>query len=312
MDGVSGFVDALRERGHSRCSATARWAPSPRPPAPVPRARAPSWRCSPPSSSGALHRRYLDAGAEVIQTHTYGASRLRLARHGLAGRVRDINLAAARLARQVSDEAAPDRPVFVAGSVSPATSPRAAGPVDPAAVRAAIREQVGALHEGGVDLSCSRPSAPATSSPQAVEAAREATRPPGGRAGHVRRRGRRPGDHPRRDPGAGRRDRRGAAPGRRRVELHPRAAGAARGGAPDGDGRPGRGAGHRAAQRRAAPRRLRPLGALRLRRRALRRATPRTTSPPGARLVGGCCGTTPAHVAAAARALAEAPALDRC
>ncbi|NMO89227.1 homocysteine S-methyltransferase family protein [Actinomycetospora sp. TBRC 11914] len=123
----------------------------------------------------ALHRRYLDAGAEVLQTHTYGASRLRLARHGLGPRVRDINLAAARLAREVVDDAAPGRAVFVAGSVSPATSPRAPGPVDPAAVRAALREQVAALDEGGVDLLVLETFAHAEELAEAVEVAREAS-----------------------------------------------------------------------------------------------------------------------------------------
>jgi homocysteine S-methyltransferase len=126
-----------------------------------------------PELVGALHRRYLDAGAEVLQTHTYGASRLRLARHGLGGRVRDVNLAAARLAVQVVEDAAPGRPVFVAGSVSPATSPRTPGPVDPAGVRAAVREQVAALVAGGVDLLVLETFAHADELAEAVELARE-------------------------------------------------------------------------------------------------------------------------------------------
>jgi methionine synthase I (cobalamin-dependent)/5,10-methylenetetrahydrofolate reductase len=129
-----------------------------------------------PELVGALHRRYLDAGAEVLQTHTYGASRLRLARHGLGARVRDVNLAAARLAREVVEVAAPSRRVFVAGSVSPATSPRAAGPPPEAAlVRAAVREQVAALDEGGVDLLVLETFAHVEELALAVEAAREAS-----------------------------------------------------------------------------------------------------------------------------------------
>jgi methionine synthase / methylenetetrahydrofolate reductase (NADH) len=129
-----------------------------------------------PELVGALHRRYLDAGAEVLQTHTYGAGRLRLARRGLGARVRDVNLAAARLAREVVDEAAPSRPVYVAGSVSPATSPRSAGPPPEAAlVRAAIREQVAALDEGGVDLLVLETFAHVEELVEALEAAREAS-----------------------------------------------------------------------------------------------------------------------------------------
>ncbi|MCD2193910.1 homocysteine S-methyltransferase family protein [Actinomycetospora endophytica] len=126
-----------------------------------------------PELVGALHRRYLDAGAQVLQTHTYGAIRPRLARHGLADRVRDVNLAAARLARRTVEDAAPGRPVYVAGSVSPATSPRAAPPPDPATVRAAVREQVAALDEGGVDLVVLETFACADELVEALEAARE-------------------------------------------------------------------------------------------------------------------------------------------
>ncbi|GLZ54217.1 homocysteine S-methyltransferase family protein [Actinomycetospora sp. NBRC 106378] len=126
-----------------------------------------------PELVGALHRRYLDAGAELIQTHTYGASRLRLARHGLARRVHEINVDAARLAREARDDTA--RPAFVAGSISPATSPRLAGPVEPSAVRAAIREQAAALAEGGVDLLVCETFAHAEELAEAVLAVREAT-----------------------------------------------------------------------------------------------------------------------------------------
>ncbi|WP_018333049.1 homocysteine S-methyltransferase family protein [Actinomycetospora chiangmaiensis] len=126
-----------------------------------------------PELVGALHRRYLDVGAEVIQTHTYGASRLRLARHGLARQVHEINVVAARLAREALDDAG--RPAFVAGSISPATSPRLAGPVEPAAVRAAIREQAAALAEGGVDVLVCETFAHADELAEAVEAVRAAT-----------------------------------------------------------------------------------------------------------------------------------------
>jgi methionine synthase / methylenetetrahydrofolate reductase(NADPH) len=126
-----------------------------------------------PELVGALHRRYLDAGADLIQTHTYGASRLRLARHGLARRVHEINVDAARLAREARDDTA--RPAFVAGSISPATSPRLAGPVEPSAVRAAIREQAAALAEGGVDLLVCETFAHAEELAEAVLAVREAT-----------------------------------------------------------------------------------------------------------------------------------------
>lgn len=103
-----------------------------------------------PELVSALHERYLAAGADVLQTHTFAASRPRLERHGLARRVREINLAGARLAAEVRDAAG--RPAWVAGSVSPATPPGFAVPVDEARAALAIREQVEALVEGGIDL----------------------------------------------------------------------------------------------------------------------------------------------------------------
>jgi homocysteine S-methyltransferase len=97
-----------------------------------------------------VHESYLSAGVDVIQTNTFGASALRLAEHGSAGPVREINLAGVRIAREAQDRAG--RPVFVAGSVSPAVTARQRPLISPAQRVAAIREQVSALAEGGVDL----------------------------------------------------------------------------------------------------------------------------------------------------------------
>ncbi|HWN25536.1 MAG TPA: homocysteine S-methyltransferase family protein, partial [Actinomycetospora sp.] len=103
-----------------------------------------------PELVSALHERYLAAGADVLQTHTFGASRPRLERHGLARRTRELNRAGARLAVDARDRAG--RPAWVAGSVSPVTPPGRGTPADAPGVAAAIREQVAALVEGGVDL----------------------------------------------------------------------------------------------------------------------------------------------------------------
>jgi methionine synthase / methylenetetrahydrofolate reductase(NADPH) len=103
----------------------------------------------------ALHRRYLDAGADVIETHTYGATRPRLARYGLAERTAEINRAGAALAVAArAERSAEGRPVWVAGSVSPASPGTAAGgtALGPREADDAVREQVAALVEGGVDL----------------------------------------------------------------------------------------------------------------------------------------------------------------
>src|SRR6059058_206687 len=71
--------------------------------------------CSQPDLIRGIHHEYLQAGAEVIETNTFGGNAIRLARHGLAERVRDINIAGARLAK----EAAKSFDAWVAGSVGP-------------------------------------------------------------------------------------------------------------------------------------------------------------------------------------------------
>jgi len=96
-----------------------------------------------------IHREYLQAGAEIIETNTFGANSFRLARHSMADKVRDINRAGARLAR----EAAKSFDVYVAGSVGPlGTRIEPLGKTSFQEARAAFREQIEALVEGGVDL----------------------------------------------------------------------------------------------------------------------------------------------------------------
>ncbi len=98
-----------------------------------------------------VHESYLAAGVDVIQTNTFGASALRLAEHGSAGPVREINLAGVRIAREAQDKAG--RRVFVGRVGLPGgdRAPAPPGPV-PAQRVAALREQVSALAEGGVDV----------------------------------------------------------------------------------------------------------------------------------------------------------------
>jgi len=96
-----------------------------------------------------IHHEYLQAGAEVIETNTFGANSFRLARHSIANKVRDINRAGARLAR----EAAKSFDVWVAGSVGPlGTRIEPLGKTSFQEARDAFREQIEALSEGGVDL----------------------------------------------------------------------------------------------------------------------------------------------------------------
>ena len=97
-----------------------------------------------------LHEEYLRAGADLILTGTFEATRIHLARHGYGDRVRDVNFQAARTARDAREIIG--QPAFVGGSVGPIGRDLAVGAVTPGEAREALREQVGALVEGGVDL----------------------------------------------------------------------------------------------------------------------------------------------------------------
>jgi homocysteine S-methyltransferase len=99
----------------------------------------------------AIHRDYLAAGAEVLETNTFGANRVRLAQHGLEERVHEIARAGARLAREAREVAGV--PAFVAGSMGPLGRPiQPYGTVELADAQAHFRETAEALLEGGVDL----------------------------------------------------------------------------------------------------------------------------------------------------------------
>jgi methionine synthase / methylenetetrahydrofolate reductase(NADPH) len=96
-----------------------------------------------------IHHEYAHAGAEIIETNTFGANSFRLARHGMADRVREMNVKGARLAR----EAAKSFGAWVAGSVGPlGIRIEPLGKTSFEEARAAFREQMRALVEGGVDL----------------------------------------------------------------------------------------------------------------------------------------------------------------
>jgi methionine synthase I (cobalamin-dependent)/5,10-methylenetetrahydrofolate reductase len=96
-----------------------------------------------------LHHDYLQAGAEVIETNTFGGNSFRLERHGLQDKVREINLAGARLAK----EAAKSFDAWVAGSVGPlGVRIEPLGKTSFQEARDAFREQIAALVEGGADI----------------------------------------------------------------------------------------------------------------------------------------------------------------
>jgi homocysteine S-methyltransferase len=96
-----------------------------------------------------IHQEYLHAGAEVIETNTFGGNSFRLGRHSLSDRVHDINLSGAKIAR----EAAKNFDVWVAGAVGPlGTRIEPLGKIAREEAREAFRQQIAALVEGGVDL----------------------------------------------------------------------------------------------------------------------------------------------------------------
>jgi 5-methyltetrahydrofolate--homocysteine methyltransferase len=106
-----------------------------------------------PDVIGEIHRSYLAAGADVIETDSFGSSSLVLAEFGIAHRARELNIAAAKLARSVADEFSTlTKPRFVAGSVGPTTKLPSLGHIGYDAMLATYVEQMEALIEGGVDI----------------------------------------------------------------------------------------------------------------------------------------------------------------
>jgi 5-methyltetrahydrofolate--homocysteine methyltransferase len=109
------------------------------------------WNVDHPERVLELHRRFLEAGSDIILTNTFGGSRYRLKLHGAQDRVAELNSAAARLARQAGEESG--REVVVAGSMGPTGEIlEPIGPLPQADAEAAFAEQAAALAEGGADV----------------------------------------------------------------------------------------------------------------------------------------------------------------
>jgi len=109
------------------------------------------WNLEEPAKVRGLSRSFVEAGSDIILTNTFGGTRNRLKLHKSEDRLTEINLAAARLAREVADDAG--RPVAVAGSLGPTGDLfEPLGPLTIEDATAAFAEQALALAEGGVDL----------------------------------------------------------------------------------------------------------------------------------------------------------------
>jgi methionine synthase I (cobalamin-dependent)/5,10-methylenetetrahydrofolate reductase len=97
-----------------------------------------------------VHRAYIEAGAQLIETNTFGANRLKLAATGLADQVTRINHAGVKIAREAREGAGHE--VLIAGSIGPSGVSRHMNEISSEDLRAAFHEQAQALEERGVDL----------------------------------------------------------------------------------------------------------------------------------------------------------------
>ncbi len=105
-----------------------------------------SWNISRPDDVLAIAQSYLDAGADLVETNSFGGSRFKLEKYGLADKVREFNKAAAEISRKA---AGPDR--FVLGSIGPTGKLLLMEEVNEEELYDAFKEQSMALQEGGVD-----------------------------------------------------------------------------------------------------------------------------------------------------------------
>ena len=120
-----------------------------------------------------IHREYISAGAQIIETNTFGANRVKLDGYQLGDRVREINSRAVRLAREAREISG--QPVFVAGAVGPSGQPlQAPNEQRLSELRGIFREQIEALLEGGADLLILETFSSLAELRQAVLAAQEA------------------------------------------------------------------------------------------------------------------------------------------
>jgi 5-methyltetrahydrofolate--homocysteine methyltransferase len=133
------------------------------------------WNLSHPDRIAAVHSAYLDAGAQILLTNTFGGNRFRLGLHKLEGQVPELNRAAAELLRQVVGRNGVD--VLVAGDIGPSGQVlEPYGTLTFEEAREGFKEQAGALIDGGVDLIWIETMADLKEVQAAVEGAREISR----------------------------------------------------------------------------------------------------------------------------------------
>lgn len=99
-----------------------------------------------------IHRAYLDAGADIIRTNSFGANRINLETFGLGSRVREVNGAAVSIARKAIESVGRDRQALIAGSIGPIRRSSGHKSISGGTIREAYREQVEALVACGVGM----------------------------------------------------------------------------------------------------------------------------------------------------------------
>ncbi len=108
-----------------------------------------------PAAVERVHRDFLEAGADIIETNTFGATSIVLAEYDIAGMARELNEKAAAIARRMADTySTPEQPRFVAGSIGPTTKLPSLGHIGFDALRDSYIEQVEGLIDGGADILC--------------------------------------------------------------------------------------------------------------------------------------------------------------
>ncbi|HEX2639077.1 MAG TPA: homocysteine S-methyltransferase family protein, partial [Pyrinomonadaceae bacterium] len=106
-----------------------------------------------PDAIEKVHSSFLDVGCDVIETNSFGGSEVVLAEFGIADKTYDVNKKAAELAKRIAgDYSTPEKPRFVAGSIGPGTKLPTLGHITYNNLKAAYREQVRGLYDGGSDL----------------------------------------------------------------------------------------------------------------------------------------------------------------
>ena len=136
-----------------------------------------SWCVSHPEVVKGIHEDYIAAGADILETNSFGGTSYKLEPYGLAHKVRELNLAAVALAKSVSRRTGK---VYVAASVGPTgcIAEDEGGDMTPQDLYKAFQEQVVAMEEGGADALCIETMASLTEALQAIKAAKDNTKLP--------------------------------------------------------------------------------------------------------------------------------------